>query len=159
MKPLTIFFLFLIFTKLGYSQVNNVGKNDTSELVFLIDSNLKDLIKEIIKKDNSCRIEGYDWYIDFMKNDMILISKYSIENLIATKKDSQIYTTTIDDKILFILNTENIKDVFNKSGYSVDLSYFIDKSNYSTIDYSFWVIQKNEKKDYQIIKEKKYRCN
>lgn len=155
---ITVFFLF-IFNISSYSQIDIFEKKHTSEIVFLKDSNLKNLIKEIIKKDSSCKTEGLDWYIDFMENDIILISKYSIENLIAAKSINKIYTTTIYDKILFIINTKNINDAFVKSRYSLDLSSFIDKSNYSTIDYSFWIIQKIEKNKYKIIKEKKYICN
>jgi hypothetical protein len=159
MKVLIIVLLCFSFNISSYSQVDNLNKKHTSEIVFLKDSNLKNLIKEIIKKDSYCKTEGLDWNIDFMKDDIILISKYSIENLIAARDINKIYTTTIDDKILFITKPENINDAFIKSGYSLDLSSFIDKSNYSTIDYSFWVIQKKKNNKYTIIKEKKYRCN
>lgn len=158
MKVLITVLLLFSFNISSYSQVDNFQKKYTSEIVFLKDLNLKNLIKEIIKKDSYCKTKGLDWYIDFTKDDVILISKYSIENLIAARGINKIYTTTIDDKILFIINAENINDTFIKSGYSSDLSSFIDKSNYSTIDYSFWVIQKNEKNKYKIIKEKIYRC-
>ncbi|HQE35094.1 MAG TPA: hypothetical protein PLQ70_10535 [Flavobacterium alvei] len=158
MKVLITVLLLFSFNISSYSQVDNFQKKYTSEIIFLKDLNLKNLIKEIIKKDSYCKTEGLDWYIDFMKDDIILISKNSIGNLIAARGINQIYTTTIDDKILFIINAENINDTFIKSGYLSDLSSFIDKSNYSTIDYSFWVIQKNEKNKYKIIKEKIYRC-
>lgn len=159
MKVLITVLLLFSFNISSYSQVDNFQKKYTSEIVFLKDLNLKNLIKEIIKKDSYCKTKGLDWYIDFTKDDVILISKYSIENLIAARGINKIYTTTIDDKILFIINAKNINDTFIKSGYSSDLSSFIDKSNYSTIDYSFWIIQKKEKNKYKIIKEKKYRCN
>ncbi|MES2240071.1 MAG: hypothetical protein V4497_07405 [Bacteroidota bacterium] len=119
---------------------------------------MKNILKKIIKKDIPCQTKGLDWYLDFMKNDIILISKYNIENLVATRGINKIYTTTIDDKILFIVDTENINDAFTKSEHSVDLSYYIGKENYSTIDYSFWVVQKKRRK-YHFIKEKKYNCN
>ena len=159
MKVLITVFLFFSFNIYCYSQVDNIEKKHTSEIVFLKDSNLKNLIKEIIKKDSSCKTEGLNWYIDFMKDDIILISKYSIENLIAGKGINKIYTTTIDNRIVFIVNTENINDDFIESGYLLDLSSYINKSNYSIVDYSFWVIQKKEKNKYTIVKEKKYRCN
>jgi len=159
MKVLITVLLYFSFNISSFSQVDNFDKKHTSEIVFLKDSNFTNLTKEIIKKDSPCKTEGLDWYIDFMKDDIILISKYSIENLIAARDINKIYATAIDDKILFIINTENNNDAFFKSGYSLDLSSFIGKSNYSTIDYSFWVIQKKKNNKYTIIKEKKYRCN
>ncbi|MEY4963833.1 MAG: hypothetical protein RLZZ323_1152 [Bacteroidota bacterium] len=159
MKLLNALCLFFIFNISCYSQVDNLKDKTTSEIVFLKDSKLKDIIKQIIIKDKHCKTDGLEWYIDFIKDDIVLISKYSIGNLIAARGINKIYATTINNEILFIVNTENIKDVFSKSKYSLDLSDFIGKSNLSIIDYSFWVIQKVKKRKYKIIKEKIYKCN
>jgi len=112
-----------------------------------------------MKKDSLCQTKSVQWSIEIIKNDMILITKYSLENFIASKGITNIYTTLIDDQFLFLYAKENIDGVFTKSGYTVDLASFIDKGNFSTIDYSFWVIKKKDGKKYKIIKEKKYACN
>lgn len=159
MKILNILCLFLAFNNSCYSQVENLGKIHTSEIVFLKDSNLKSTIKGIMKKDSLCQTNSVQWSIEIMKNNVILITKYSLENLIASKGISNIYATIIDDTIIFLSCKESMDNVFTKSGYSIDLTFFIDKGNFSTIDYSFWVIQKKDSKKYKIIKEKKYACN
>ncbi|MEL1242000.1 hypothetical protein [Flavobacterium flavipallidum] len=105
-----------------------------------------------------CQTKSLNWYIDFISNDKILISKYYIENLIAEKGLKYIYTTFIDNKILFIVNNEFTNNSISKSKYSVDLGQFIGKENYSTVDYSFWVIQ-NKGGKYKIIKERRYKCD
>jgi hypothetical protein len=92
-----------------------------------------------------------------MKNDLIMITQgRSIENLLPVTGINNIYTTFIDDKIVFILSDENI---FKNTGFSVDLGEFVGKINHSIIDSSFWVIRKTNKKKYQIVKEKIYRCD
>lgn len=159
MKLLNILFLFFIFNNFCYSQGEALGKNHTSEIIFLNDLHLKSIIKRIMKKDSPCQTKSVQWSIEVMKNDMLLITKYSLGNLIAAQGIANIYTTVIDDKFLFLSTKENIDGFFIKSGYSVDLTSFIDKGNFSTIDYSFWVIQKKDGKNYKIIKEKKYTCN
>lgn len=158
MKLLNILCLFFAFNNFCYSQGEESEKIHTSEIIFLNDSHLKSTIKGIMKKDSLCQTKSVQWSIEIMKNHMI-VTKYSLENFIASKGITNIYTTVIDDKILFLSNKENIDGVFTKSGYSVDLASFIDKGNFSTIDYSFWVIQKKDGKKYKIIKEKKYACN
>ncbi|KIO52866.1 hypothetical protein [Flavobacterium hibernum] len=159
MKLFNILFLFFTFNNFGYSQSEALGKIHTSEIIFLNDSHLKSTIKRIMTKDSLCQTKSVQWSIEVLKNDMILITKYSLGNLIASQGITNIYTTVIDDKFLFLSSKENINSVFIKSGYSVDLTSFIDKGNFSTIDYSFWVIQKKDGKNYKIIKEKKYACN
>jgi hypothetical protein len=99
------------------------------------------------------------WTIEFLKDNMIQITKYSLENLIFLKGSDNIYTTIIDDNFFFLYGNVDLKNILNKSGYSVDLQKFLDKVNYSTIDYSFWVIQKKDGKKYEILKEKIYKCN
>ncbi|WP_281234905.1 hypothetical protein [Flavobacterium gelatinilyticum] len=158
MKLLNILCLFIAFNSFCNAQVVVPEKNHTSEIIFLNDSHLKTAIKEIMEKDRVCQTNSVQWSIEIMKNNMILITKYSLENFIASKGIINIYTTVIDDKFLFLYNKENVNGVFTKSGYSVDLAAFIGKGNFSTIDYSFWVIQKKEGKKYKIIKEKKYTC-
>jgi hypothetical protein len=159
MKLLNILCLFSAFNNFCYPQSEASEKIHTSQIIFLNDSHLKSTIKGIMKKDSLCQTKNVQWSIEIMKNDMILITKYSLENFIASKGIKNIYTTVIGDKFLFLSTKENIDGVFIKSGYSVDLASFIDKGNFSTIDYSFWVIQKKDGKKYKIIKEKKYACN
>lgn len=159
MKLLNIVCLFLACNNFCYSQDKDSGKIYTSEIVFLIDPNLKSTIRGIMKKDGFCQTKSVQWSIEFIKDDMILITKYNLENFLASKGIKNIYTTIIDDNFLFVFIKENIEEFFTKSGYSVNLSSFIDKENFSTIDYSFWVIKKNERKKYKIIKEKNYMCD
>jgi len=94
-----------------------------------------------------------------MKDNFILVSKNTIRNLIISNEIDKIYTTLLDDNILFILNSDSTKDSFDKTGYSLDLSSSIGKMDYSTVDYSFWIIQKTDSKKYKIVKEKKYNRN
>ena len=159
MKLLNILCLFFVFNNICYSQGEASEKIHTSEIIFFNDSHLKSTIKGIMKKDSLCQTKSVQWSIEIIKNDMMLITKYSLENFIASKGITNIYTTVIDDQFLFLYTKENIDGVFTKSGYTVDLASFIDKGNFSTIDYSFWVIQKKDGKKYKIIKEKKYACN
>jgi hypothetical protein len=156
---LQILFMILVSFNFSYSQVNSLVKNQTSEIVFLKDSNFKEIIKKIIKKDKLCQIDNVSWTIEFLKDNMIQITKYSLENLIFLKGSDNIYTTIIDDNFFFLYGNVDLKNILNKSGYSVDLQKFLDKVNYSTIDYSFWVIQKKDGKKYEILKEKIYKCN
>lgn len=162
MRPintLLILCMILVSCNFSYSQVNSLENKHTSEIVFLRDSHLKSIIKEIIKKDRLCQTYDVQWSIEFLKNNMILITKYSLENLIASKGIDNIYSTIIDDNFLFISGNNNFNNIFSKSGYSIDLISFLNKENFSTIDYSFWIIQKKEDSKYKVIKEKKYRCN
>nr|WP_314864744.1 hypothetical protein [uncultured Flavobacterium sp.] len=159
MKLLNIICLIFTFNNFCYSQIETLKNKHTSEIVFLNNSNLKSKVKEIMQKDSLCQTNSAQWSIEIMENDMVLITKYSPENLIASHGIDNIYTTFIDDKFLFLFSKENIKNVFTKSGYSVDLTSFIGKVNFSIIDYSFWVIQKKDGKKYKIVKEKKYTCD
>ena len=158
MKQLFTLIFFSVISIISYSQNINFENKYTSEIVFIKDSNLKKLLLKIIKKDVLCQTKGLEWYLDIIDNDKILISKYAIENFIDTKGINNIYATTIDDNILFIVNSEYMNNIISKSKYSIDLSHCKGKENYSTVDYSFWAIQKKGNK-YQIIKEKKYNCD
>lgn len=159
MRLLNILCIVFTFNIFCYSQVKSLSKTETSQIVFLNDPHLKSIINIIMKKDSLCQTNSVQWSIEFIKNNTVLVTKYSLENLISTKGITNIYTTIINDKFLFLSSKENIDDVFTKSRYSVHLSPFIDKGNFSTIDYSFWVIQKKDGKKYEIVKEKKYVCN
>jgi hypothetical protein len=159
MKLLNIICFVFAFNNFCYSQIETLKNKNTSEIVFLNNSNLKSKVKEIMKKDSLCQTNGIQWSIEIMKNDMVLITKYKLENLIALQGIGNIYTTVIDDKFLFLFSKENIKNIFTKSGYSIDLTSFINKVDFSIIDYSFWVIQKTGEKKYKIVKEKKYTCD
>ena len=156
---LQILCLILLSYNFSYAQLNCLVKNHTSEIVYLKDSNLKIIIKEIIKKDSFCKTYDVQWSIEFLNNNKILITKYSLENLIASKGIDNIYTTIIDDNVFFLNGNINFNNIFSKSGYSVDLIEFLNKINFSTIDYSFWIIQKKSDSKYEIIKEKKYKCD
>jgi hypothetical protein len=156
MKKLIAVSMFLFFNNLSYAQVN-LKKEKLSKVVFFKELELKKTLNEIITKKNPCKKEGKYWYVEFMKNDLIMITQgRSIENLLPVTGINNIYTTFIDDKIVFILSDENI---FKNTGFSVDLGEFVGKINHSIIDSSFWVIRKTNKKKYQIVKEKIYRCD
>jgi hypothetical protein len=155
MKLVNTLSLFLFFNILCYSQTT--FKNEySSKIVFFHDLKLKEILKEIIIKKKTCGNDGDYWYVDFMKNDLIMITQDRIENLVLSKGINNIYTTFIDDKIVFIICDKNI---FNNTGFSVNLGEFVGKINHSIEDSSFWVIQKTNKKKYQIVKEKIYRCD
>lgn len=158
MKLLNILCLIFVINNFCYSQIEALKNKNTSEIVFLNDLNLRSTVKDIMKKDSLCQTNSVQWSVEVMKNDVILITKYSLENLIASQGIANVYTTIIDDKFLFLFTKENTNNVFTKSGYSVDLTSFVNKENFSTIDYSFWVVGKIDKK-YKIVKEKKYACN
>lgn len=158
-KLLYVFSLFFVVNSYVYSQTDSFNQKHTSEMVFLKDSNLKLILSKIISKDSLCKMKTVKWSVEFMKNDILLITKYSLENLIFNKGITNVFTTIIDNEFVFISFQEKTEDVFVKSGYFVDLNFFIGKENFSTIDYSFWVIQKTDSKKYKIIKEKKYPCD
>lgn len=160
MRILSTLYLFFSLIFFGYSQEANIKNGSSSEIVFLKDCNLKKVIKKIVTdKTNDCNERGANWYIDFMKDNFILVSKNTIRNLIISNEIDKIYTTVLDDNILFILNSDSTKDSFDKTGYSLDLSSSIGKMDYSTVDYSFWIIQKTDSKKHKIVKEKKYNRN
>ena len=156
MKTLIPLSMFLFFNILCHSQVNLKNEN-LSKIVFFNDLELKKTLNEIIAKKQSCKNEGAYWYIEFMENDLIIITQgRSIENLLQVRGINNFYTTFIDDKIVFIISDKNI---FKNIGFSVDLEEFVGKIDHSIVDSSFWVIQKTNKKKYQIVKEKMYRCD
>lgn len=157
MKSFLVLFSILFLNTYCHGQNKDLEKKHTSEIVILKDLNLKNLIQKILKKNQSEETKYYSWYLDFNKNESIIISQYNIENLIASKEITNIYSTFINDEILFIISKENISSVFSKTKYSIDLSSFIDKSDFTTIDSPFWILQKDKNNNYQIIKEKKYK--
>jgi hypothetical protein len=155
MKLVNTLSLFLFFNILCYSQTT--FKNEySSKIVFFNDLKLKEVLKEIIIKKKTCENDGNYWYVDFMKNDLIMITQDRIENLVLSKGINNIYTTFIDDKIVFIISDKNS---FKQIGLSVDLKPFVNKPSLSIEEFSFWVIQKKHKNEYQIVKEKIYKCD
>lgn len=155
MKLVNTLSLFLFFNILCYSQTT--FKNEySSKIVFFNDLKLKEVLKEIMIKKKTCENDGNYWYVDFMKNDLIMITQDRIENLVLSKGINNIYTTFIDDKIVFIISDKNS---FKQIGLSVDLKPFVNKPSLSIEEFSFWVIQKKHKNEYQIVKEKIYKCD
>ena len=57
---------------------------------------------------------------------------------------------------MFIISDKNS---FKQIGLSVDLKPFVNKPSLSIEEFSFWVIQKKHKNEYQIVKKKIYKCD
>lgn len=156
MRILTIFFLAMLCSNSSYSQETANLKYD-SEVVFIKDNSLKELISGIIIKKENCDTEGLHWYIQFQTNGVLIISKIDIANLIASIGSKDILTTFLDDTILFIVNDEKI--LVTHSGFYIHLSSYVGHSNYSAIHYSYWGLQVQENNKYKIIAETFYNCH
>ena len=156
MRILTVLFLAMLCSNSSYSQETTNLKYD-SEVVFIKDNCLKELISNIIIKKENCDTKGLYWYIQFQTNGVLIISKIPIANLIVSIGSKNILTTFFDDTILFIVNDEKIP--VTHSGFYINLSSYIGHSNYSAIHYSYWGLQIQENNEYKVIKEKLYNCN
>ncbi|WP_318641425.1 hypothetical protein [Flavobacterium ardleyense] len=156
MRILTVLFLAMLCSNSSYSQEITNLKYD-SEVVFIKDNCLKELISNIIIKKENCDTKGLYWYIQIQTNGVLIISKIDIANLIVSIGSKNILTTFLDDTILFIVNDEKIP--VTHSGFYINLSSYIGHSNYSAIHYSYWGLQIQENNEYKVIKEKLYNCN
>lgn len=157
MKDIHLILVFLFCSIFSYSQ--NTEKKYNSEIVFLKDSNLKKLIEGIMTKKQCCvDMKGLDWYLEYKKDNILIVSQTEMVNLMAIENINNIYTTVIADRVLFIIN-KNKEFFFKSSNYFVDLSSFVGKSNYTVAEYSFWIIQKTGNNQYKIIKERIYKHN
>ncbi|WP_062062986.1 hypothetical protein [Aquimarina longa] len=150
----------LLSSLIGCAQNKEDQLKYNSELVFFNDLGLVKLLENIIIDKNSCKNikKSIDWYIDFKESESIVVSEGRIANLIELidPKKRKIYTTTINNKVVFLLMA-NKKGLLSKTGLSIDLSSFSDKSTLSFEDFSSWLI-KSQNGSYKIADSQIWKC-
>jgi len=132
----------------------------SSEMVFFNNEQLAKSLGNIICDKNACqdKRKKINWYVDF-KEDNIVLTQGRIANLMELSKapKRKIFTTVINDNIVFVL-MDNEKNLLSKTGFSVNLKGFINKSTIAFEDFSVWLI-KEDNKTYRLIDSQIRKCN
>lgn len=130
-----------------------------AEIVVIEDSNLIKTIDSLIV-DNNCINKRADLYLDYRKNDYIILGQTDIRKYIATfKKDGvKLYMTFLNNNPFFIFSNEEKNLPIRKTDFKVDLSEFLDFYSFAIHDLSSWIlIERNGKME--VIKEILFSCN
>lgn len=151
--------IIVLILLLSYTKV--LAQDNNSNLVFIKDNNLRDLLEIIITNENTCSSysKTINWYVDFKHDNTILVSQSRIANLLESLKNNkrEILTTIINDKIVFLV-TKNDKNLFYKSEFSINLEEFKNNEIVLFEDFSAWKIKSNEKR-YEVVNKIIFKCN
>lgn len=133
-----------------------------SELVLFKNINFIKKLEEIIIKENSCKKikKNIDWYIEFKDSKEIIITHSRISNLYEIYGDSpelDIYTTIINNQIVFVLLKNNDNRIISKTGLKVNLSNNLGKITLAAEHYSYWIVE-NNMNTFKIIGSKIINC-
>lgn len=144
-----IIFLFII--------VEGHAQKKQALLVFFKDKDLSSLISNVISENNTC--EKGIWYAEIMDTSNILLSKSYLSNLIelSSLKENDLYMTTINNRIIFVISERRYDDLFQKTFFNLDLPTFSDLDFVYFYDFSYWHFQKMEDK-FDVVEEKIYKC-
>lgn len=136
------------------------GQIDKSELITLKDKYFIESIQEIIKPENNCAksSRNHNWYIESQADGSYLVSINRIGNLLHTLEDKKIYTTIINNQIVFFI-TQTESDFILKTGYFIDLIKYKDFEYVLFEDFSSWLITKNEEENYVVKDKRMFKCN
>lgn len=145
-----IIFLFII--------VKVQAQTKQTLLVFFEENDLSSLVSNIISENSTC--EKGVWYIEIKDTSNILLSKSYLSNLIelSSLKKSELYMTTVNNQILFIISDSKYDSLFKKTVFNIDLPTFSDLDFVYFYSFSFWHLQKMTDV-YSVVHEKIYTCN
>ena len=135
------------------------GQIRKSELVTFNDENFIKSIQKLIKSRNNCVSESisHNWYIESQKNGSFIVSINRIGNLLQSLEKKNIYTTLINNQIVFYITQNDNNDILETS-YFIDLSKYVDYEYVLFEDFSSWLIVKDNNNF--VIKEKNlFKCN
>ena len=146
-------YLIIVFLLLPEVQAQ---KKQTS-LVFFEEEDLSTLIRNIIVQNKKC--EKGIWYVEIKDSSNFLLSKSFLPNLIEQSylRNSELYMTTIDNNIVFIITDSDYDVLFKKTFFRSKLPKFSDLDYVYFYDFSYWHLQR--KNDlFVVIEEKIYGC-
>lgn len=140
---LIIVAIFSFYTMKGQS--SDINKN--SEFVFVKDQKLVQLLKDIICKENACQDPNkkIHWYVDFKEEfKSIIITQGRIADLMELNDGEKvIYTTTINENIVFLLLKNKSDSLLSETGFQMDLSSYLGRSTLVFEDFSAWLVTYN----------------
>lgn len=143
----------------NFLMLNSEKKSCNSELVFVNNSSLLNVLKTIIVDKKSCGKN--DWYIDIRSKEQIIISQDRIANLLVLnedKKKGNLFVTVINNQIVYLFVKHENETLIFKSRIQVDLSSFVGKYVLDFQHFSSWTI-KNENDTYKIAGNKIIECD
>jgi|SRR5690554_795950 len=148
LRYLIIFFFFFV-------QVS-AQKNQTT-LVFFEEEDLSRLIESIIIENNNCN-KGI-WYVEIKDSSNFLLSKSFLPNLIkqSSINNIELYMTSIDNKIVFILTDSKYDLLFKKTFFRSELPEFTELDYVYFHNFSFWHLKKMNDL-FNMVEEKIYNC-
>lgn len=162
MKALTYNILLIIFFSFSIAKGQNNDINRTSELVFFNDQKLVSLLKDIIRKENGCQDwrKNINWYIDIKEEyKSIIITQGRLANLIELNEGKKrIYTTVINENIVFVIMKNKDEISLLDTGFSLDLSEFFNKSTLAFESFSTWLVE-YDKGTYQLTNSHIRKCD
>ncbi len=136
------------------------GQVDRSELITFKNKYFVELVQQVIKSKHNCNknSSNHNWYIESQQDGSYLISINRISNLLHTLGNKQLYTTIINNQIVFFI-TQKENNFFSKKGYFIDLNNYKDSEYVLFEDFSYWLVAKSKKHDFAIKNEKTFKCN
>jgi len=149
-------YLLLIFYCLVWSLS---AQEKHSELVFLNDDSLVNLLSEIIANRKNCEGEKgiHYWFVEFKENQNIALSKIRREVLFGYANElDEILITVLKNNIVFILNRGGKKrELFLNTEFNFDLNKINHDSEsvYPFEDFSFWIFHKKADNYYRLAKK------
>jgi|SRR5690554_5923936 len=153
----------MIFFKLRYLIISfflfgqiHAQKNQVT-LVFFEEKDLSQLIENIIIENKNCK-EGI-WYVEIKNSSNYLLSKSFLPNLIeqSSIKNIELYMTTIDNKVVFILTDRKFDRLFTKTFFRSELPEFSELDYVYFYNFSYWHLQKLNDV-FNVVDEKIYKC-
>lgn len=136
------------------------GQIDKSELVTFNNKYFIESIKEIIKPENNCvkNSNNHNWYIESQKDGSYLVSINRIGNILQTVENKNIYTTIINNQVVFFIIKEK-SNFISKTGYFIDLNKYKDFEYVLFEDFSSWLVAEGEGNGFTIKNKNMFKCN
>lgn len=154
--------LILVAALLSFSaKGQNSDFNENAEVVFFENPNLVKVLENVICDKNACsdKRKKVNWYVDFKNAETIIITQGRIANLIELNegKERNIFATVVNDNIVFVLiGNEGVP--LSKTGFSLDLSDFANKSTLAFEDFSAWLVKYRDG-SYKLIESHIRKCD
>lgn len=136
-------YIFILFSLLFYkAQAQAQAQDINAQLIVFEDLNLIQHLGDIISENESSQ-EGV-WYVEFEDSNNIILSKTHLPNLMrnAQIKNKELYVTTIDKTVVFILVKKRFDELLNKTWFYVDLSPYAEWDLTYFSHFSYWYIQR-----------------
>jgi|SRR5690554_942351 len=161
MKFSIVLFINLLFSVnfIAYGQFNNDNRKLFAELIILEDENLIETIN-LLEVNNHCTRKNENWYLDFTKDNYIILSKGRLKNLIPVynKDNNKIFITIINKVVFFIFSQRLPENSFVNTKFKVDLSEYLDSYTFTFQESSFWIFTETNGK-FEILKEHIFECD